>query len=359
MSKERTVKGFWCLGDGTTGFKDVTLPPLGPLDAICKPLAMCPCTSDVHITHLNMYGACVLGHEVVGEVVEVGCDVKDFKPGDKVLVSALTPDWLSSEAEDGFATHCHHFAGAMTFTQSKPGVLAELFHVDQADANLCHMPEGMDLKAALMVGDMMTTGFYGAELDDIKFGDNVCVIGIGPVGLMAVCACAIRGAANIFAVGSRPNCQAIAREYGATHIINYKEGDIVEKVKELTGGKGADKVIIAGGEVDILTTAIKMAHPGSVIANIAMVGGDPKVPIPVYPVPWGYGLADITIKGGACPGGRRRLERLARLISAGRVDPTKLIAPKYVYHGFEKVAEAYKMMESKPSDLIKTAVIMD
>jgi len=353
------VKAFCCLGDGTTGFKEVSLPPLGPLDAICKPLAMCPCTSDVHITHLNLYGECVLGHEVVGQVVEVGVDVKDFKPGDKILVSALTPDWLSLEAQNGFATHCHGYAGAMTFTQKKPGVFGELFHVNQADANLCHLPEGMNLKSALMIGDMMTTGFYGAELAEIKFGDNVCVIGIGPVGLMAVCACAIRGAANLIAVGSRPNCQAIAREYGATHIVNYKDGDIVEQVRKITDGRGVDKVIVAGGTVDIINTAIKMVHPGAIVANIAMVGGDPNVPIPVSPIPWGYGLSDISIKGGVCPGGRSRLERLARLVMSGRVDPSKLIAPKYEYHGFEKVAEAYENMANKPADLIKTAVLID
>jgi threonine dehydrogenase-like Zn-dependent dehydrogenase len=320
---------------------------------------MCPCTSDVHITHLNLYGECVLGHEVVGEVVEVGSAVKDFKPGDKVLVSALTPDWLELEAQAGFATHGGGYAGAMMFTQKKPGTFAELFHVNQADANLAHLPEGMNLKSALMVGDMMSTGFYGAELADIQFGDNVCVIGIGPVGLMAVAACAIRGASMLIAVGSRTNCQEIAKQYGATHIVNYKDGDIVEQVKKLTNGKGVDKVIVAGGDVNIINTAIMMVHPGSTIANIAMVGGDPKVPIPMYPLPWGYGLGDITIKGGCCPGGRLRLEKLARLITAGRVDPSKLILPKYEYHGFDKIAEAYKNMEEKPRDLIKTAVFFD
>ena len=355
MSK--TVKAFCCLGNQTTGFKEVTLPPMGPLDAICKPIAMCPCTSDVHITELNMYGECVLGHEVVGQVVEVGSEVKDFKPGDKVMVSALTPNWLSLEAQGGFATHCGGYAGAMMFTQKKPGAFAELFHVNQADANLAHLPEGMSLKAALMVGDMMTTGFYGAELAEIQYGDNVCVIGIGPVGLMAVRACAIGGAARIIAVGSRQNCQQIAKEYGATDIVNYKDGDIAEQVRKLTDGKGVDKVIVAGGEVDIINTAIKMVHNGSIVANIAMVGGAPTVPIPIYPLPFGYGLGDITIKGGPCPGGRLRLEKLSRLVMTGRVDPTKLT--NYEYHGFEKVAEAYEKMANKPRDLIKTAVIVD
>ena len=87
-----------------------------------------------------------------------------------------------------------------------------------------------------MLSDMVPTGFHGAELADIQFGDNVAVIGIGPVGLMAVAAAAIRGAANIYAVGSRKNCVELAKEYGATHIVNYRNGDIVEQIMALNGG---------------------------------------------------------------------------------------------------------------------------
>lgn len=98
---------------------------------------------------------------------------------------------------------------------SEKGVFAEYFHVNDADGNLAHLPEGMDLAAAAMISDMVPTGFHGAELADIQFGDNVAVIGIGPVGLMAVAAAAIRGAAGIYAVGSRKNCCDLAMEFGA------------------------------------------------------------------------------------------------------------------------------------------------
>lgn len=88
---------------------------------------------------------------------------------------------------------------------------------------------------------MVPTGFHGAELADIQFGDTVAVIGIGPVGLMSVAAAAIRGAADIYAVGSRKNCAQLALEFGATAIINYREGDIVEQIMEKTSGKGVDR----------------------------------------------------------------------------------------------------------------------
>lgn len=121
----------------------------------------------------------ILGHEAVGVVEEVGELVRDFKPGDKVVVSAITPDWSSLEAQAGFPMHSTGMLAGWKFSNFKDGVFGELFHVNDADGNLALLPEGMDLGAA-----SMPTGFYGAELADIQFGDDVAVIGIGSVGLM-------------------------------------------------------------------------------------------------------------------------------------------------------------------------------
>ncbi len=96
--------------------------------------------------------------------------------------------------------------------------------VNDADNNLAILPTGVSIDDAIMCTDMVTTGFTGAELADIKFGDTVCVIGIGPVGLMAIVGARLRGAARIIAVGTRPNCVALAKEYGASDIISYKDG---------------------------------------------------------------------------------------------------------------------------------------
>lgn len=126
----------------------------------------------------------ILGHEAVGVVEEVGELVRDFKPGDKVVVSAITPDWSSLEAQAGFPMHSTGMLAGWTFSNFKDGVFGELFHVNDADGNLALLPEGMDLGAATMVSDMVPTGFHGAELADIQFGDDVAVIGVGPVGLM-------------------------------------------------------------------------------------------------------------------------------------------------------------------------------
>ncbi|MBR2071129.1 MAG: NAD(P)-dependent alcohol dehydrogenase [Phascolarctobacterium sp.] len=351
------MKGYAMLKIGATGWVEKDMPKCGPLDAICKPIALAPCTSDVHTVWEGAIGEredMILGHEAVGEVVQVGELVKDFKPGDKVIISAITPDWNSLEAQEGYAMHSGGMLSGWKFSNFKDGVFAEYFHVNDADGNLAHLPEGMDLGAACMLSDMVPTGFHGAELADIQFGDNVAVIGIGPVGLMAVAAAAIRGAANIYAVGSRKNCVELAKEYGATHIVNYRNGDIVEQIMKLNGGP-VDKIIIAGGDVDTFDQAIRMLKPGGKIGNVNYLGVGDYVKIPR--VEWGAGMGHKTIVGGLMPGGRLRSEKLARLITAGRIHPEKMIT--HVFHGWDGVKEALMLMKNKPADLIKPLVIFD
>lgn len=351
------MKGFAMLKIGTTGWITKEEPKCGPMDAVCKPLALAPCTSDIHTVWAGAIGDrkdMILGHEAVGEVVEVGSLVKDFKPGDKVLVSAITPDWNSLEAQGCHPMHSGGMLSGWKFSNFKDGVFSEYFHVNDADGNLAHLPEGMDLGAACMISDMVPTGFHGAELAEIEFGDNVAVIGIGPVGLMSVAAAAIRGAANIYAVGSRKNCAELAKEFGATDIINYKQGDIVEQILEKTHGKGVDKIIVAGGDNNTFDQAIRMLKPGGVIGNVNYLGEGESVSIPR--AEWGCGMGHKKINGGLMPGGRLRSEKLARLIETERIHPEKLITHRF--NGLEGVEPALMLMKDKPADLIKPLVII-
>ncbi len=352
------MKGYAMLKIGATGWIEKDLPVCGPMDAICKPIALAPCTSDIHTVWSGALGDrnnMILGHEAVGEVVEVGSLVRDFKPGDRVLVSAITPDWNSLEAQGGYAMHSGGMLSGWKFSNFKDGVFAEYFHVNDADGNLAKLPEGMDLGAAAMLADMVPTGFHGAELADISFGDNVAVIGIGPVGLMSVAASAIRGAAEIFAVGSRPNCAALAREFGATDIINYRHGDIVTQILDKTDGQGVDKIIIAGGDNDTFAQAIRLLKPGGIIGNVNYLGEGDSVGLPR--VEWGCGMGHKQVRGGLMPGGRLRSEKLARLITSGRIHPEKLIT--HTFHGLKGVEPALLMMKDKPKDLIKPLVLID
>lgn len=230
-------------------------------------------------------------------------------------------------------------------------MFAEFFSVNQADANLVLKPENVSVEDALMTTDMMSTGFYGAEMADIQIGDTVVVFGIGPVGLMAVVGAECRGAGKIIAVGTRPNCAELAKEYGATHIVSYKDGDLVQQILAINGGK-VDSVIIAGGNADTMLQALALVKNNGVISNINYFDASETFTIPTYM--WGLGMADVTIKGGFCPGGAYRIEKLLNMISNGRVKPGKML--NYRYEGFDKIPEAFEVMDKKPRDLIKPVI---
>ena len=216
------MKGYAMLKIGESGWIEKETPKCGPLDAICKPLAVAICTSDIHTLWEGAIGDrhnMILGHECSAEVVEVGECVKDFKPGDRVLVPAITPDWNSLEAQAGYSMHSGGMLAGWKFSNFKDGVFSEYFHVNDADGNRAHMPEGMDPADACILSDMVPTGFHAVELAGVEFGDTVLVIGIGPVGLMSVAGAALHGASRIIAVGTRPVCVEAAKGYGATDFL--------------------------------------------------------------------------------------------------------------------------------------------
>ena len=352
------MKGFAMLGMGKTGWIEKARPVCGALDAIVRPIAVSPCTSDVHTVWEGALGErkdLILGHEAVGEVVEVGSLVRDFVPGDRVIVTAITPDWGSEEAQRGFAMHSGGMLAGWKFSNYKDGVFAEFFHVNEADANLAKLPDDLDPGTACMLCDMMPTGFHAAELAEIGFGESVCVIGIGPVGLMAVRGCALRGASRIIAVGTRPICRQVAKDYGADEFISYKDGPISDQILKMTNGKGVDRVCIAGGTVDTFAEAVKCLRAGGRIGNVNYLGKGDFIKIPR--VEWGAGMANKVISGGLMPGGRLRMEKLASLVTAGRIDLHKEVT--HVFHGKEHIEEALLMMKNKPADLIKPVVVWD
>ncbi|AVK46988.1 isopropanol dehydrogenase [Clostridium sp. MF28] len=333
------MKGFAMLGINKLGWIEKERPVVGSYDAIVRPLAVSPCTSDIHTVFEGALGDrknMILGHEAVGEVVEVGSEVKDFKTGDRVIVPCTTPDWRSLEVQAGFQQHSNGMLAGWKFSNFKDGVFGEYFHVNDADMNLAILPKDMPLENAVMITDMMTTGFHGA------------------VGLMGIAGAKLRGAGRIIGVGSRPVCVEVAKFYGATDIVNYKNGDIVDQVMKLTNGKGVDRVIMAGGGSETLAQAVSMVKPGGIISNINYHGSGDTLPIPR--VEWGCGMAHKTIKGGLCPGGRLRAEMLRDMVVYNRVDLSKLVT--HVYHGFEHIEEALLLMKDKPKDLIKAVVIL-
>lgn len=352
------MKGYAMLKIGESGWIEKERPECGPMDAICKPIAVAICSSDVHTLWAGALGDrhnMILGHECSAEVVEVGSMVKDFKPGDKVIVPAITPDWNSAAAQAGWQQHSGGMLGGWKFSNFKDGVFGDFFHVNDADGNLAHLPEGIDPVDATILSDMVPTGFHAVEQANVQFGDSVLVVGIGPVGLMSVRGCALRGASRIIAVGTRPVCREVAKQYGADEFISYKDGSISEQVLNLTNGEGVDRVCIAGGTVDTFAEAVKCMKAGGVIGNVNYLGKGDYISIPR--VEWGCGMSSKVISGGLMPGGRLRMEKLASLVTSGRVDLHAEVT--HVYHGKEHIEEALFQMRDKPKDLIKPVVIWD
>lgn len=351
------MKGFAMLKIGETGWIEKERPACGPNDAIIRPLALSPCTSDVHTVWEGALGDrhnMILGHEGCGVVEEVGSNVKDFKKGDRIMVAAITPDWNSVEAQAGYPMHSGGMLAGWKFSNFKDGVFGEYFHVNDADGNLAHLPDAISPAEACMLSDMVPTGFHGVELADVQFGDTVLVIGIGPVGLMSVAGANFRGASRIIAVGTRPACREVAKKYGATDFVSYKDGSIDEQVMELTNNQGVDKVIIAGGGVETFEPAVKVVKPGGAIGNVNYLGSGAYINIPR--VEWGVGMGHKKIVGGLMPGGRLRLEKLGALVASGRLDVSLLLTHKF--DGFEKVEDALMLMKDKPKDLIKPVVTL-
>jgi threonine dehydrogenase-like Zn-dependent dehydrogenase len=351
------MKGFAMLGIDKVGWIEKDKPTAGAHDAIVRPLVLAPCTSDIHTVWEGAIGErsnMILGHEAVGEVVEVGNLVKDFRPGDRVVVPAITPDWNTLEVQKGLHQHSGGMLGGWKFSNTKDGVFAEFFHVNSADMNLAKLPENIPLEAAVMMCDMMTTGFHAAELADVQLGDTVAVIGIGPVGLMGVAGARLRGAGRIIGVGSRAGLIEAARFYGASDIVNYRDGDIAGQILELTGNRGVDATIIAGGGPEVLITAVKITVPGGRIGNVNYFGYGEILPIPR--LEWGVGMSHKTIRGGLTPGGRLRMEKMIALVRHGRIDPSRLVSHRL--SGLEQVEQALLLMKDKSQDTIKPVVIL-
>ena len=335
---------------------DLPSPKLSdPYNAILTPVAISVCTSDVN----TVYGSgskkpdnLILGHEAVARIVKVGEKVKDFKEGDVVVVPSMTPNFHDKDIQDGNFLHAGANFSANTLGRSTPGVFAREFEVADADLNLAILPEGVSLGDGLMCTDMATTGFTGAET--VNFGDTVVVLGIGGVGLMAICGAALRGAGKIIAVGSRGVSIPLAYEYGASEVISYKDNNVTEYVLKATKGKGADVVIIAGGNDKSFSDAIDMVRYGvGKVVNLKLFTGDGSMEIPKFSS--GRGMSGKTVYMELGKGGRVRMERLLSMVKNKRFTPEKLIT--HTFEGFENVEQALELMRDKGNTVIKTMIL--
>ena len=347
------MKAFVMKEIGSVGFVDKPVPSPGPLEALVRPTKGLVCTSDIHTAHgaIGERTNLTLGHEAVGVVERVGELVRDFRPGDRVVVGAITPDWGSAAAQAGHPSQSGGALGGWKFANQKDGVFAEFFLVNEADANMAHIPDSVPDEVAVYVTDMMSTGFMAAENGRIPSGGTVAVFAQGPVGLMATAAARLLGAGLIIAVEGMPKRQELARHFGADVVVDFNETDPVERILELTGGEGVDVAIEALGSSDVLADCVRVTRPGGIVSNAGYHGQGDVVSIPR--VEWGVGMAEKDIVTGLCPGGRLRLQRLLRLLENGRIDPTPLTTHTF---RFDELERAFRLMETKEEGIIKPLI---
>ncbi len=350
------MKAFVMRSLGQVGFMDKPIPEPGPDDAVVKTTKALICTSDSHTVHgaIGPRENLTLGHEAVGIVHAVGANVKRFQPGDRVVVGAITPDWGDPASQAGHPSQSGGALGGWKFANTKDGVFAEYFHVNEADANMAEIPGETPDEAAVYCCDMLSTGFMGAENGQIPSGGTVAIFAEGPVGLMATVGARLRGAGLIIGVESVPKRQELARYYGADVIVDFTKEDPVQRILELTDGIGVDTAIEALGADSALQNCVKVTKPGGVISNIGYHGAGEFVHVPR--VEWGVGMAEKTITTGLCPGGRLRMERLLRLLAMRRVDPTRMTTHTFP---FEQTPRAFEIMDQKLDGVIKPLIVFE
>ena len=258
--------------------EDVSEPSLvDPRDAIVRVAATCVCGSDLwYFRGDNPRDAgSVIGHECIGEVVDVGTDVRNIRVGDFVVVPFLASCGECRLCLEGQLQSCIVAAEAGVF--STQGAQAEYVRAPFADGSLVVVPGGRPEEAVLphllAISDVMATGYHAAVAAQVQPGFTVAVVGDGAVGLSAVLAARMMGAERIIALSRHADRQAIAASFGATDIVAARGEEAVESVRELTGGIGAEAVLECVGTEESMTTAFGSARAGATVGFVGLPHG--------------------------------------------------------------------------------------
>jgi threonine dehydrogenase-like Zn-dependent dehydrogenase len=307
------------------------------------------CGSDLHLYHGPMTIPGVhLGHEFVGTVEDVGAAVTSVTKGDRVLVSGVIGCGTCPPCRAGDVVLCLT-GGMKVFGTSLElhGGQAEAVAVPAADASVVKIPEGITIDQAVLLTDILPTGYLGAQRADIAPGDTVAVIGLGPVGVFALQCAQLYGPSRILAVDMVPERLARAAELGAEP-IDASEGSTVAKVLEATGGRGASSVIEAVGADASINDAILCAAPGG---TISVVGVNLNWAFP-FPVPVAL-MKRLTFRVtlAAIP---TTWPALFPLVASGKLQPESVFTHRM---GLSEAPEAYRIFDAREDGVLK--VLLD
>lgn len=314
-------------------------------DAIVKVVAACVCGSDLwpyrgvtptHEPHR-------IGHEFIGVVEAIGDEVTVVAVGDFVIAPFYVCDNTCANCRNGVSTSCLN--GGWWGSDDRLGAFAdggqgERVRVPLADGTLVVVPGPVgddEVPGLLSLADVMGTGHHAAVSAGVSAGDSVAVVGDGAVGLCAIIASKRLGATTIIAMSRHPERQALARRFGATHIVEERGAEGVARVQELTGGIGADRVLECVGTKESMDQAIRSTRPGGMVGYVGAPNGGPELPVrPLF-------NRNVGVNGGVAPV-RGYIEELLPDVRSGAIEPGLVFDLELP---LAEAAEAYAAMDER------------
>lgn len=344
------MRAFTYLSAGKFALTEKQKPSLaGERDAIVKVTLASLCTSDVHIRRGAVPRArpgITLGHEGVGIVERVGSAVKGIRPGDRVAINCETYCGECYFCRRGWVNNCTDPMGGWALGCRIDGLLAEYARIPYADCCLTPIPDGVSDESALFTGDLLSTGYWAADLAQAEEGSCVLIIGAGPAGLCAAECVKLRSPAHILLCENDP-----ARLRFAAEKFPYVQACTPEEAlplaRRLGGHGGADAVIEAAGTEESFRLAWECARPNACVAVVAMYERPQTLPLPDM-----YGK-NLTFKTGGVDG--CRCAEILSHVAAGRIDVRALITHTFP---LKEAEAAYTLFEGRREGAMKVAIKM-
>ena len=334
------------------------VPDVGPLDALLRMTTTTICGTDVHILkgEYPVRKGLTIGHEPVGIIEKLGSAVTGYEEGQRVIAGAITPSGHSyaclcgQHSQDGAGTrHGFKAMGGWKFGNTIDGCQADFVLVPDAMANLAPVPSRLTDLQVLMCPDIMSTGFSGAESGKVRVGDIVAVFALGPIGLCAAAGARLMGATTVIGVDTIPERLAMGDALGLDHTVDYKSGDPVKAIMELTDGRGVDVAIEALGTQSTFEGALRVLRPGGTLSSLGVYSSDLQIPLDAFAA----GLGDIRIVTTLCPGGKERMRRLMDVVAAGRVNLEAMVTHHFK---LEEIEAAYELFSHQRDGVLKVAI---
>ncbi len=331
--------------------EDVPIPRPGYGEVVIRVTLTTICGTDLHIVRgeYPVKPGLVIGHEPVGVIHEIGPGVTGYSVGERVLVGAITPCGQCNYCLSGNWSQCGGLLGGWKFGNTINGAQSEFLTVPNAQANLAKIPDELTDEQVVLLADIASTGFSASETAEVKLGDMVAVFAQGPIGICASIGAKLKGAGLVIGVDSDPVRIAMAKRMGADVVLNFREGDVIAQIKDLTGGRGVDVAIEALGTQGTFENALRVLRPGGTLSSLGVYSGKLSIPIE----PFGAGIGDHKIVTTLCPGGKERMRRLMELVRTKRMDLTPLLTHHFT---LDQVVEAYRVFGGRLEGVIKVAI---